>query len=86
MEGYCRNFDALDDGFIEVGYFKDSQPNGKYQSFKGNGSPIEEGIKEGDQMTKEIEIANYLTRVLKAGNEGIDKGKVVDYHKKALQV
>lgn len=40
MEGYCRNFDVVDDGFVELGYFKEGEAQGKYQSFKVNGDPV----------------------------------------------
>lgn len=33
MDGYCRHFDATDEGNVELGIFKEGQPNGKFQSF-----------------------------------------------------
>ena len=46
MDGYCRSFDAVDEGFVEVGYFKDGVSQGKYQSYRVNGDLIHQGIKE----------------------------------------
>jgi len=30
MDGYCRSFDAIDEGFVEVGFFKAGVSQGKY--------------------------------------------------------
>ena len=30
MDGYCRHFDATENGFAEVGFFKEGEPDGKY--------------------------------------------------------
>jgi len=41
MHGYCRNFDALGDGFVEVGFFNEGNSYGKYQSFRIDGSLLQ---------------------------------------------
>lgn len=70
MDGYCRSFDLRGiNEQIEVGFMKEGKPMGKYQSFKLDGTPVEEGIKEGDQLIKKISIANYQTRVIKQGKD-----------------
>ena len=69
MDGYCRHFDVGNDKKVELGFFKEGNPMGKYQSFKLDGTPIEEGIKENDQLIKKISIANYQTRVIKQGKD-----------------
>ena len=66
MDGYCRSFDALDDGFVEVGFFKDGVSQGKYMSFKIDGTVLHQGIKDGDDMIKEVEIADFKTRNLQS--------------------
>ena len=66
MDGYCRCFDAVDKGFVEVGYFKDGVSQGKYQSFKIDGTPLHQGIKDGEDMIKEVEIADFNTRNLQS--------------------
>ena len=38
---------------------KEGKPMGKYQSFLLDGTPVEEGIKEGEELIKKINIANY---------------------------
>ena len=65
MEGYCRHFDATGDGFVEVGFFRKGEPYGKSQAFNIDGTCVEEGLKEGDVLTKEMHIENYVTRVVK---------------------
>jgi len=65
MDGYCRMFDGRDAGKVELGYFKEGKPLGKYQSFSISGQQLEEGIKEGDNLVKDIVISSYQTRVLK---------------------
>ena len=70
MNGYCREmscYDGAGEAECQLGYFKDGQPQGKYQSFDIEGNCKEEGIKEGDQMQKEIKIQNYLTQTVKQG-------------------
>ena len=69
MDGYCRHYDGTENGFVEVGFFKEGEPYGKYQSFQIDGKKSQEGIKEGEKLVKEISIANYLTRVVKLGKD-----------------
>jgi hypothetical protein len=40
MEGYCRNFDAVEDGFVELGFFREGEAQGKYQSFRVDGTAV----------------------------------------------
>jgi len=47
MEGYCRNFDAVEDGFVELGYFREGEAQGKYQPFRVEGTAVQEGVKDG---------------------------------------
>mmetsp|Transcript_5480 Transcript_5480/g.9289 ORF Transcript_5480/g.9289 Transcript_5480/m.9289 type:complete len:89 (+) Transcript_5480:586-852(+) len=65
MDGYCRMFDGRGEGHVKLGFFREGVPSGKFQSFTTDGASIEEGIKEGDDLLKEIDIANYLTKFLK---------------------
>jgi hypothetical protein len=68
MHGYCRDFSIIDDeAHCQLGFFKDGQPCGKYQKFDIEGNCLQEGIKEGDEMKKEIKIQNYLTQTVKQG-------------------
>ena len=71
MEGYCRHFVAKekDSSMVELGFFKEGQPSGKYSSFSFEGAVLEEGIKERDQLVKQIPIGNFLTRVITTGND-----------------
>ena len=60
MDGYCRSFDLkAGNEKVEVGFMKEGKPMGKYQSFLLDGTPVEEGIKEGEELIKKINIANY---------------------------
>ena len=77
MDGYCRSLDAVDEGFVEVGYFKDGVSQGKYQSFKIDGTLLHQGIKDGDDMIKEVEIADFNTRNLQSDLSQLDKSKVL---------
>ena len=68
MHGYARDFSIVDEeAHCQLGFFKDGQPCGKYQKFDLEGNCLEEGIKEGDEMKKEIKIQNYLTQTVKQG-------------------
>jgi len=69
MDGYCRRFNVAGSPHVQLGFFKEGQPMGKYQSFHEDGKPSQEGIKEGDKLVKSIPIANYLTRVIKQGKD-----------------
>mmetsp|Transcript_13591 Transcript_13591/g.21239 ORF Transcript_13591/g.21239 Transcript_13591/m.21239 type:complete len:146 (-) Transcript_13591:11-448(-) len=69
MDGYCRMFDAREDGFAQVGYFREGVPMGKYQRFTLDGVCEEEGIREGADLVKQIEVRNYLTRTLNSGKQ-----------------
>ena len=73
MHGYCRNFDALDEGFVEVGYFSEGVCAGKYQSFRIDGTLLQQGIKDGDELTKEVEIADFKSRMLGGDRSKLDK-------------
>lgn len=78
MHGYCRNFDSLDEGFAEVGFFNEGDCYGKYQSFRLDGTLLQQGIKDGDQLTKEVEIADFMTRNLQSDLSQLDKSKMLD--------
>jgi len=78
MDGYCRSFDAVDEGFVEVGYFKDGVSQGKYESFRIDGTLLHQGIKDGDDMIKEVEIADFNTRNLQSDLSQLDKSKLLD--------
>jgi hypothetical protein len=57
MEGYCRHFKAQgENSLVEIGFFKEGQPNGKYTSIRLDGTIIEEGIKEKEKVVKSIPI------------------------------
>jgi len=64
MDGYCRYIDCVE-GEVHVGYFKDDMPQGKYARFSLDGEVQEQGIKEEDELVKDYEVMNFMTRVLK---------------------
>ena len=69
MDGYNRRFNVAGSPAVQLGFFKEGQPMGKYQSFTEDGKVSQEGIKEGNNLIKSIPIANYLTRVIKQGKD-----------------
>ena len=75
MDGYARMFDGRKDGFVQLGYFREGTPMGKYQSFNIDGTCLEEGVREGSTLTKQINVANYLTRTLKSEKEMVQYGR-----------
>lgn len=81
MDGYCRSFDAVDEGFVEVGYFKDGVSQGKYQSYKIDGTLLNQGIKDGDDMIKEVEIADFKTRNLQSDLSQLERSSIVQKSK-----
>lgn len=52
MDGYNRMFDGREDGYVQLGYFQDGVPKGRYQSFSIEGDCLQEGIKEGEEDFK----------------------------------
>lgn len=65
MDGYCRSFDGVDEGMVEIGFFKEGRPLGKYQQFEiRSGNLVAQGIKDGDDLIKQVEIADFMTRNL----------------------
>lgn len=81
MDGYCRSFDAIDEGHVEVGFFKDGRSLGKYQEFKINGELISQGIKDGDDVIKQVEIADFMTRNLQSDLVQLEKSANTDKNK-----
>jgi len=67
-DGYNRVFNAPEPAFCELGYWKENSPNGKYQRFDHHGNCLEQGIRDGSELTKEIEINSYQTRLIKTAN------------------
>jgi len=63
MDGYCRLIDLTTEE-VHVGYFQGDMPKGKYARYNINGQLQEEGIKEEDELVKEIEINHFMTRIL----------------------
>lgn len=61
---------TADDGSVEVGFFTQDEPKGKYAKYAANGEFEEpEGLYEGyDNMTKKLEIANYNYKITKSAN------------------
>jgi len=68
MDGYCRLIDCTAEE-VHVGFFKNDLPMGKYQKFTLDDEVAEEGIKEEEELVKEVEIKNYLTRDLTNANK-----------------
>jgi len=63
MDGYCRLIDTLTEE-VHVGYFKEDVPMGKYSRYTINGELQEQGIKEEDELVKDIEVKHFMTRIL----------------------
>ena len=56
MDGYCRIFDGVGDGMCEVGFFKEHKVQGKYMQFRVDGTLVEYGVKDGDDLVKVVDI------------------------------
>jgi len=57
MDGYCRGISAID-GSCAAGFHKEGLVNGKWTSYKRDGSfSKDEGLYEGMTCTNKIEIA-----------------------------
>jgi len=63
MDGYCRLIDTQTEE-VHVGYFKEDVPMGKYSRYTIAGEIQEQGIKEEDELVKDIEINNFMSRIL----------------------
>ena len=61
MDGYCREFNCEDDS-VQVGYFREGKPFGKYQKFDIDENCLEEGIKDEDQELESGPISTYMTQ------------------------
>lgn len=65
-EGYNRVLSA-EDGTCEVGFFNEDEPKGKYAKYNLDGTyASQEGLYEGfENCTKQLEIANYKSKILR---------------------
>lgn len=71
QDGYARRFNAPGEGGCDLGYWKEKEPNGKFQTFNVNGECLESGIKEGNTLTKAFEINSYQTRLIKTAKDTV---------------
>ena len=68
MDGYCREFNCEDDS-VQVGYFREGKPFGKYQKFDIDENCLEEGIKDEDQELESTPISTYMTQFANVGRK-----------------
>lgn len=74
MDGYARKFTGLKGGNCFVGFFKEGKPDGKLEVIDKDGYIIKQGIYNDSECVKEIEINNYMTRLVKTGKDQVVPG------------
>jgi len=79
LDGYGRRFNLTHmEELIEVGFFRHGVPLGKYHSFTKNGDTKEQGIRDGDDLVKKVEIKDFMTRNLGSDLGQLETGVALD--------